>query len=152
MEIDIPEVARPIIRKTRKIEAIRTAKKVRTELMTEKNKLDHLLTDFILLVEGFYKYIPSLKKEKVKNILDDTRDIIPTFDSINEDLKKEHYLNDVAFKEKFRYSIRVVYRLESLLHITYTKDLSIQKTPEYIKEGLSKISSEAVANSLSKRR
>lgn len=149
MDIDIPEVANPIIRKTRKIEGIKSAK-LNANSISEKRELEHNLTDFILIVEGFYKYIPYLKKDKVTELLGETKSFIPKFDLMDEDLKKNGYLHDPAFKEKFRYALKALYKLKSLLHIAHTKDLPIQKTPIHIKEGFAKISSEAVAYRLSK--
>jgi hypothetical protein len=149
MDIDIPEVVNPIIRKTRKIENIKSTKQ-NAELIAEKHKIEHLLTEFILLVEGFYKYIPNLKKDKAAGLLADTKNIIPKFDSMDEHLKQNNYLDDAAFKEKFRYALKVLYKLKSLLHIAYTRDFPVQKTPAYIKEGLARVSTEAVAYKLSR--
>ena len=141
--IDIPEATKPIIRKTFKMEDKKAA-----ELREAKAELDHLLNELILLIEGFYKFIPTLHKDKVKHMLDNTAEAVPKMDSADERLKSIRYLNDTDLKEKFRYALKLLYKLKAVLHVAYYKDKPVLKTQMYIKEGLSKISLEAVSTNL----
>jgi hypothetical protein len=145
LELDIEEITKPFISKSHAIETLKKA-----PLLALKRQFNFSLNELILSTEGFYKYVPTLTRTRAIALFQITQKLIPQFIEINNDLKEIHYFNDTSFEEKFLYSLKVLYKLQSLLHIANTKDLPIQKTSKYIKLGLAKISQEAIAYGISK--
>lgn len=141
--LDIPLVTKPIIRKTLNIELKKT-----TQLKEKKIELDHRLNDLILLVEGFYKFIPELSSETIKDMLPKAKEAVSKMTEVENHRQKIHFLNDTIFKEKFQYALKSLYKLHSLLHIAYYKNKAVLKTEENIRTGLSKISLEAVSSKI----
>ena len=105
-----------------------------------KKKLDEL----ILPIEGFLRHINELAKEDAEELLAPTRKIIRIFDKYDQLLALSEYAQDVQLKEKYKYLLKTLYRLESLLHIQATKDIPVEKTPDYIREGIVGISRASV--------
>jgi len=105
-----------------------------------KKKLD----EFILPIEGFHKHINELTKEDAELLLLPTRQIIRTLDKYDQLLALSEYAQDAQLKEKYKYLLKSLYRLESLLHIQITKDVPIEKAPDYILEGIASISRASV--------
>lgn len=103
------------------------------------SKLNPRLDAFILSLEGSFQHISELDSNEAKDLLSDTKKIIDDFYLINEDLKKDNYLDDQSLNDKFQYLLKTLYKFESKLHkITY-KDSPIVKTPDGILSGISKI-------------
>lgn len=66
--------------------------------------------------------------------------LIRSFDKLDEDLSKIGYFDDNDLREDFKYSIKTLYRLDSLIHLYKTKNQEVLRTPDYIKEGLNNLS------------
>ncbi len=140
--LDIQKKAAPIINQ---------ANIVRRTL--ELDAIEHLiesLTDLILIIEGFDNHIAALSKNEIKTIEDNTIKVIFGFVELDEELERIGYFNNPNFKENFRYALKTLYKLKSLLHIAFTKDIQVKKTPMQIRESLSAIARASVLNNLFK--
>lgn len=141
LTLDIQKKAEPIIR--------HTTKGLDASASVASKRLSENLNDLILSVEGFDNHIFALSKAAIKELLDDTNKVIMIFAGIDENL---HITTDEGKEivERFRYSLKALYKLRSLLHIAYTKDVAFKKTPGSIKEGLAAVSRASVLHNLSK--
>ena len=102
------------------------------------------ITDFILTVEGFDNHVFALSKPEMKYLSDETNKVIAVFIDIDEAINATSNANDKEIIERFKYLLKALYKLKSLLHLAYTMDVAVNKTPGSIKEGLSAISRAAV--------
>jgi hypothetical protein len=57
---------------------------------------------------------------------------------------------DEELLSKLQYTIKALNRLEAQLHLAASKAIPVEKTPDYMKAGLAKLSQEAIATGLSK--
>ena len=141
LSLDIQKKAEPIIRQTQKgFDPIISA---------YAQGLSENLNDLILSVEGFDNHIFALSKTAIKELLDETNKVIDVFVNIDENLM-DSVDADKEIIERFKYSLKALYKLRSLLHIAYTKGVAVKETPGNIKEGLSAISRASVLHNLSK--
>ena len=106
--------------------------------------------DLILTIEGFDNHISALSKTSIKEMMDDTNKVIAIFAGIDEKINSERELNDAETVERFKYALKALYKLKSLLHIAYTRNVPVMKTPDSTREALSAISRAAVLHGLSK--
>jgi len=113
--------------------------------------LSENLGDLILSVEGFDNHIFALSKAAIKDLSDQTNKTIAIFVDIDEKMNAASTEEDKEIVERFKYSLKALFKLKSLLHLAYTKDVAIKKTHDSVKEGLSAISRAAVLHNLSKR-
>lgn len=102
----------------------------------------------ILEVEGFYKHIPELSTEETIKILKSTKTIINILDRNDELLKSINYMDDKRVGIKFKYALKTLYRLESLLHIESTRGVEIEKTDATLVQGLVGVSILSVSKSV----
>jgi hypothetical protein len=112
--------------------------------------LNAKIDEFILAVDGLQKHAPDFNTADAKLLFEQTKKTCKIFEKLDDILGAVNYGNDAALKSKFKYSLKAIYKLESLLHIAYTKDFPVQKTPLYIKEGLALMSNQANSAGLSK--
>jgi len=141
LSLDIQKKAEPIIRQTQKgFDPIISA---------YAQGLSENLNDLILSVEGFDNHIFALSKTAIKELLDETNKVIDVFVNIDENLM-DSVDADKEIIERFKYSLKALYKLRSLLHIAYTKGVAVKETPGNIKERVSAISRASVLHNLSK--
>ena len=142
LTLDIQKKAEPIIRQAHKGWS--------PDKSGGSRNLSENISDLILTVEGFDNHIFALSKAEIKNLLDETNKVIAVFIGIDEKINETSGEGDKEIVERFEYSLKALYKLKSLLHLAYTKDVAIKKTPDNVKEGLSAISRAAVLHNLSK--
>jgi len=141
LTLDIQKKAAPIIRRS---------KGWSSNKQGTSRSLGEDITDFILMVEGFDNHVFALSKAEIKYLSDETNNVIAAFIEIDEAISATFDAMDKEIIERFKYLLKALYKLKSLLHLAYTKDVAIKKTPDSIKEGLSAISRAAVLHNLSK--
>ena len=113
-----------------------------------KSRIHKTLDEMILEVEGFYKHIPELSTEETIKILKSTKTIINILDRNDELLKSINYMDDKRVGIKFKYALKTLYRLESLLHIESTRGVEIEKTDATLVQGLVGVSILSVSKSV----
>ena len=141
LTLDIQKKAEPIIRQTNKGLGIGKA--------GISPHLSEDISDLILTIEGFDNHISALSKQAIKDLLDETNKVITIFVGVDE----QAAANSTADKEvleRFQYALKALYKLKSLLHLAYTRDVTPEKTPASIKDGLAPVSRAAVLHHLSK--
>ena len=142
LTLDIQKKAAPIIRQTHK---------VRLGLKSGASQnISEDINDLILTIEGFDNHVFALGKAEAKGLLDETNKVIAAFIDIDEEINAVSNTGDEEIIERFKYALKALYKLKSLLHLAYTKDVAVKKTPNDIKEGLSAISRAAVLHNFSK--
>ncbi len=138
--LDIQKKAAPIIRQTHKISLWPKA--------GADQSINEDINDLILTVEGFDNHVFALSKVEAKDLLTETNKVISVFVDIDENINS--ISDDSALVEKFRYALKALFKLRSLLHLASTKDVVVKKTPDNIREGLSAISRAAVLHNFLK--
>ncbi len=113
-----------------------------------KTNLKGNLDEFILVVEGFHQHTRFIDKEEAEKVLKKTRFVIAAMDALDERLENSDYMNDGALREKFKYALKTLYRLESLLHMQCTLDVPVEQTPDHIRQGLAGLSNSAIAHGI----
>jgi len=130
-----------------------TFSEVRTWLLKRKGQRQSvnfikLLDEFILSLEGLQGHISEFTLEDAATLLSNAQNTIRDFHILNEAFEKDVYCQDPFLKERFRYLLQTLYKTEALLHLATTKDLPVMPTPDYIKEGLAKVSRETIIKAL----
>lgn len=110
--------------------------------------LNEDLADLILSVEGFDNHIFALSKAAIKDLKDQTDKIITAFVEIDEKITAISKNQEIV--ERFKYALKTLFKLKSLLHIAYTRDVTVKKTPDDMKAGISAVSRASILHSLSK--
>lgn len=138
LTLDIQKKAEPIIRQTNM--GLGMGRSDASPNLSED------ISDLILTVEGFDHHIAALSKQAIKELLDDTNKVITIFVGVDEQAAANSTA-DKEVQERFQYALKALYKLKSLLHLAYTRDVTPEKTPASIKEGLAAVSRAAVNNS-----
>ena len=144
LTINIPQKAATIIRQTDKISSESNIS------ATSVRRFSSAIRDFILTMEGFGFHIATLDKNETKKLIDQCNKIINIFINIDDELSAKKYFDGKAIEEMFKYALKTLYKLKSLLHIQFTKDKEVIQTTSELKIALSAISREAVFHQLSK--
>ncbi len=132
---------------------IRSAKRVGSESQTpssNKVALNWNLGYFILMVEGFQKHVANLSPEDAGSMLAETKKVCKQFYAVKEAAMINAANTDEELLSKLQYTIKALNRLEAQLHLAASKAIPVEKTPDYIRTGLAKLSQEAIATGLSK--
>ena len=137
LTLDINQMAKPIVQETSHpsffLGVLSFVKK------RFAKKINKTLDPFILTLEGSFLHTEELEAHNAEKLLFDTKKIIDRLDKINEDLKKDGYLDDEVLSAKFQYLLKTLYKFESKLHKIAYKDVPVTKTPDEIINGISKI-------------
>lgn len=105
--------------------------------------LKKTLKELVLMTEGFCNHVTDLNEKEANAFLSDTRFSIDKLLALKTTLQKSDYLDDEV-KNLFNYTLKTLYRIESLLHVQSTQSTEIEKTEDYIQSGLAKFSKEAI--------
>jgi len=147
LTLDIEKQARPIIRSGENVNlALRFMQSLAEWL---KSSLSNNLDNFILTTEGFHKHVTELNDTDSRLLLDKTGDVIRWFDKLQEQFDRINFMDDVELKEKFKYAQKSLFKLEALAHVQTTKNVPIEKTQNFLQEGIAKLSKEAIGSALS---
>lgn len=113
-------------------------------------RVDDELGDFILMIEGFHMHAAKLSKEEAGAKLIETRKACQVFYDLKATYSGLKTPSDERIKDKIKYAIKALNRLEALLHLNFTSGNDVERTPDHIKQGLAQISNDAIAHRLSK--
>lgn len=142
--LDIEKKAKPIIKKINDFG-------VSAHLFDiSKKRLKENIDDLILVIEGFSNHIQDLNKNQSEVLLQQTKKTFRSFVEIDDELNARDYLMDIEFKEKFQYSLKTLSMFKSLLHIYITQGAAVKRTPDTLKEALSRISRVSVESNIYK--
>ncbi|MFV7235905.1 hypothetical protein [Flavobacterium sp. ZB4R12] len=114
-----------------------------------KKRLYNDIDNFILAVEGFYPYSEKLELSEAAKLLERTKLVISKLNKIDEDLYKDDYLKDQILKEKYKYMLKSIYKMESILHKTIYKNSPVEKTDKTILKGISDMNKRNMSKLLS---
>jgi hypothetical protein len=142
LTLDIQKKAAPIIRQTHKVTLWSTS--------DASQRISEDINDLILTIEGFDNHVFSLNKVQAKALLDETNKVIAVFVDIDDALTSVSGIGSEEIIEKFKYALKALFKLKSLLHLAYTKDVSVKQTSRDVREGLSAASRAAVLHNFSK--
>jgi hypothetical protein len=144
LNFHIDKKAAPLIRS-----AINFGNQAKSRNVTN-SAFDRDLGTFILMVEGFQKHAPNLNKTDALSMLTKARIVTKQFYEIRDSIQSMEVAGIDSLLIKVKYAINALDRLEAMLHIASTRGVDVEKTPDYIKQGISKHSLEAASHSLSK--
>ena len=82
--------------------------------------LNAKVDEFILAVDGLQKHAPDFNPGDAKLLFEKTKKTCKIFEKLDDILGTVNYGNDAAIKAKLKYSLKAIYKLESLLHIAYS--------------------------------
>lgn len=138
LDVDIKQIAAPLVgkHKAEKFAVLKSPISSESDLVLNlTNKLDVI----ILAVEGSFRHLKELDKEKSKRLLKDTNETIEDFYSFDDLLSERNFFNNQDLKKKVSYLFKALYKFESLLHKNTYKDTPIDKTPPEIADNISKL-------------
>ncbi len=141
LTLDIQKKAAPIIRQTHKVKLWPKA--------GPSQNIGEDINDLILTIEGFDNHVFALSKTEAKDLLDETNKVITVFVDIDEEISVK--TDDKEVIERFKYALKALFKLKSLLHLAYTKDLAVRKTPNDIRQGLAAVSRSSVLTNFLKQ-
>ena len=102
-----------------------------------KKSLHKDVDNLILAVEGFYSHTNELSLTQADLLLKSTKRVILKLDKMDEEMQGMDYLKDEVLKEKFKYMLKSVYKMESILHKSVYKNNPTQKTSDELLNGTS---------------
>jgi hypothetical protein len=91
---------------------------------------------FILTLEGLEKHIPDFSVTAAQELLNQVKIVISRFDDVDESLRSLNYFNSTSLKEKYKYTLKLLFRLEAKLHVVATKDVPIERIDGDLKEAI----------------
>jgi len=104
-----------------------------------KKNLHKDIDNLILVVEGFYSHSKKLTPLEAELLLKSIKRVILKIDKLDENMQEINYLRDDQLKEKFKYMLKSLYKIESIVHKEVYKNVSVEKTPEEILNGTSEM-------------
>ena len=104
-----------------------------------KRSLHKDVDNLILAVEGFYSHTKELSPAQADILLKSTKRVILKLDKMDEEMQSMDYLKDTVLKEKFKYMLKSVYKMEIILHKCVYKNTTTQKTSDELLNGTSKM-------------
>ncbi|MBY0485684.1 MAG: hypothetical protein K2P85_00615 [Flavobacteriaceae bacterium] len=107
------------------------------------------LDSFILVLEGFEPHIETLSIEIATKELQDSKEVLKEFVKLNEKFKKIEYFDDEKIKEKYLYTLKLLYQTESKLHRAVYRSKPIEKTSNELTDGVMKMNSNYINDLLS---
>jgi predicted nuclease with TOPRIM domain len=93
--------------------------------------------------------IKELDEERLKRLNTNIKKFNDRFDSLNDSYYSCDYFNDGELKQLFTSLTRKAHKIENSIHKYLHQNSLFVATPDYIKEGLAKVSGEAIAEKLS---
>lgn len=104
-----------------------------------KKKLHKDIDNLILVVEGFYSHSKELTPLEAQLLLTSIKRVISQIDKRDESMKEVNYFRDVELKEKFKYMLKSLYKIESIVHKEVYKNIPVEKTSAEILNGTSEM-------------
>lgn len=104
-----------------------------------KLKLNNELDGLILVLEGFLPHIETLSSEIAAKELKATKKVLEQLIKVNEKFEAINYFDDEKFKEKYLYSLKLLYQTESKLHKSVYKNKPIEQASEELINGIMKM-------------
>lgn len=114
-----------------------------------KKSIHKDIDNLILAVEGFYPHSKELSTSQAQLLLKSTKRVIVKLDKMDEKMHKMNYLNDISLKEKFKYMLKTLYKMESILHKEVYKNTPVEKTDKALLKGISDMNSRNIPKLLS---
>jgi hypothetical protein len=124
-----------------------------TNDQSASNNFKGFLLNFINEVkpmDSLLKNIANLNTQDLNSLYHDSKYLSSVFDKTHQKYYEKNYFNDAELKSMLKDIGKTLHRLENLAHNCYTKNLPNEKTPDYIKSGLTKYSQEVLSKKLSK--
>lgn len=141
LDINIIQIAEPLIGKTEN-------GKFNFITKTSVSQLHDKLDVFILAIEGACSHLKFLDAKKSKKLLNETNDIIEDFYALDDILSSQNDFSDKDLKEKMNYSLKTLYKFESILHKNVYKNQPVHKAPKDITDKISKINKNTLSKSI----
>lgn len=142
LALNIEHFAKPVVSETRliKLAFIKHLLKFAVFLQNRiKKRLHKDIDNLILVVEGFYSHSKELTQLEAELLLASIKRVIPKIDKLDENMQEINYLRDDQLKEKFKYMLKSLYKIESIVHKEVYKNVPVEKTSEEILNGTAKM-------------
>jgi hypothetical protein len=147
LALNIEHFAKPVIAETR------LARYVSNFLFFLQSRvvksLHKDIDNLILAVEGFYFHAKELSPAQADLVLKNTKRVILKLDKMDEEMQSMDYLNDVLLKEKIKYMLKSVYKMEGILHKAVYKSAVTQKVSDELTNGVAKMNGMYLSKMLS---
>jgi len=117
-----------------------------------KNDFKTFLSTFLAEIkhdDNFISNIKNLSEEDLYSSYKGLKKLNSLFDRLHQSYYDKQYLQDEELKILLGSVGNQLHKLENVSHKYYTKHLPIEKTPDYIKSGLSQYSQETLSKKLS---
>lgn len=114
-----------------------------------KQRLMNYLDSLILTLEGFLPHIETITSETATKELQATKKVLRQIINLSEKFDKANYFDDEKFKEKYLYTLKLLYQTESKLHKAVYKNKPIEKTPNELTDGIMKMNNNYINELLS---
>ena len=111
-------------------------------------KLIKSLNEFILTLEGLQGHIFGLPLDVATSLHSDIKKAVQIYDMLDEKAAKIDYFHSPHVKERLKCTLKTLYKTEALLYKAIMKDIPVEPTSDYIKNGINKLSQEAILKSL----
>lgn len=94
--------------------------------------------------EELLKLVPTLNHEEALKSIGYIREAIKSYEVLVECLVRLDYIGNSILKQKTKIFLKTLFKVEARLHFVINKNNPVTPTPDYIKEGLIKMSQQAI--------
>lgn len=143
LTINIDNLTSPVIRESKKDSIISRwiMRYVDNYLERRTRSLNEVLDRSILSVEGSFERLRGFDSNQAKEFLINSKEGTEKTEKWLEELSKHNFFEDIELKKKYKYFLKCIYKSEAIAHKIAFREVMVNKTDDYLKEGVIRMNS-----------